>query len=225
MLTTLEKQFALIFSLILLIELICNQIESLTQWHYVTKPILVISLIVYFFLQSKTLQKPIKNFMVLALLFSLAGDIFLMFDDQNPMFFMFGLIAFLIAHIMYIKVYMKHRNKSRQPFPIIMLLLIYAIGLFYMLKDGLGAMLLPVVFYMIVILTMATTAYIRKGNVPIQNYNMVFIGAILFLISDSLLSLNLFYKPFPLANFSIMLTYGFAQFLIVLGILKFGKSQ
>jgi uncharacterized membrane protein YhhN len=146
MLTTLEKQFALIFSLILLLELICNQIESLTQWHYVTKPLLVISLIVYFLLQSKTLQKPIRNFMVLALFFSLVGDILLMFDDQNPMFFMFGLIAFLLAHIMYIKVYMKHQNKSRQPFPFIMLLLLYAIGLFYMLKDGLGAMLLPVVF-------------------------------------------------------------------------------
>lgn len=158
--------------------------------------------------------------MVLALLFSLAGDILLMFDDQNPMFFLFGLIAFLIAHIMYIIVFIKHRNKSKQPFLFITILLIYAVGLFYLLKSGLEAMLLPVVFYMIVILTMATTAFLRKGNVPFQNYNLVFLGAVLFLVSDSLLSLNMFYKPIPFANILIMLTYGFAQFFIVLGILK-----
>jgi len=220
MLTKPEKQFALIFSLILVMELICNQFESLIQWHFFTKPLIVLSLIVFFFLQSKTHHNSIRNFMLLALLFSLEGDIFLMFDDQNTKFFMFGLAAFLIAHIMYIIVFLKHRNKSKQPFLFFTILLIYAAGLFYLLKDGLGDMLIPVVVYMIVILTMATTAYLRKGNVPIQNYNLVFLGAILFLVSDSLLALNMFYKPIPLANFLIMLTYGLAQFSIVLGILK-----
>ena len=66
---------------------------------------------------------------------------------------------------------------------------------------------------------------LRKENKENQTYKLVFIGALLFLISDSLLSLNLFYKPILLANVSIMLTYGFAQFLIVLGILKLGKDQ
>jgi uncharacterized membrane protein YhhN len=219
-LTKPEKQFTLIFSLILVLELICNQFESLTQWHFFTKPLIVISLIVFFFSQSKTIQKKIRNFMLLALLFSLAGDILLMYDDQDPMFFMFGLVAFLMAHIMYIIVYLKHRNKSRKPLPFIALLIIYGAGLFYLLKDGLGAMFLPVVVYMIVILTMVTTAFLRKGNVPKLNYNLVFLGAILFLVSDSLLSLNMFYKTIPFANIMIMLTYGLAQFFIVLGILK-----
>lgn len=219
-LTKPEKQFALIFSLILLLELICNQFKSLAQWHYLTKPLIVISLLIFFFLQSKTLQKSIRNLMILALLFSLAGDILLMFDEQNPNFFIFGLIAFLLAHVMYIVVYLKHRNTSRQPFAFIIILLVYAAGLFYLLKDDLGDMLIPVMVYMVVILTMATTAYLRKGKVPIQNYNLVFLGAILFLVSDSLLSLNLFYKPIPFANFMIMLTYALAQFFIVLGILK-----
>jgi uncharacterized membrane protein YhhN len=219
-LTKPEKQFTLIFSLILVLELICNQFESLTQWHFFTKPLIVISLIVFFFSQSKTIQKTIRNFMLLALLFSLAGDILLMYDDQDPMFFMFGLVVFLKAHIMYIIVFLKHRNKSRNLIPFIALLIIYGAGLFYLLKDGLGAMFLLVVVYMIVILTMATTAFLRKGNVPKLNYNLVFLGAILFLVSDSLLSLNMFHKTIPFANIMIMLTYGLAQFFIVLGILK-----
>ena len=67
---------------------------------------------------------------------------------------------------------------------------------------------------------MATTAFLRKGSVSIQNYKWVLLGAILFLISDSLLSVNMFYKPIAFANVLIMVTYAFAQYFIVLGILK-----
>lgn len=219
-LTKPEKQFALVFTLIVLLELICIQIESFSKWRYVTKPMIILSLIIFFFIQSKTLKKSFRKLMLLALAFSLAGDILLLFVDQNPNFFMFGLVAFLIAHIMYIMVYTKHLNKTRRPFLFIMILLIYAIGLFYLLKDGLGNMLIPVVVYMVIILTMTTTAYLRKGKVSIQNYNIVLLGAVLFLISDSLLALNMFYKPIPFANFMIMLTYALAQFFIVFGILN-----
>lgn len=215
-----EKQFALVFTLIVLLELICIQIESFSKWHYVTKPLIVLSLIVYFLRQGKTLENSIRNFMVFALSFSLAGDILLMFVDQNPVFFTLGLVAFLLAHVMYIITFLKQKNISRRPLAFIIILLVYASGLFYLLKDGLGPMLILVVIYILVILTMATTAYLRKGSVISQNYYMVFYGAILFMVSDSLLALNMFYRPYPLANIGIMVTYALAQFCIVIGILK-----
>jgi uncharacterized membrane protein YhhN len=158
--------------------------------------------------------------MLMALLFSLIGDVLLMFTEHNSLFFIFGLIAFLLAHVMYILVFLKHRNKTRKSLVFIIGLLIYGSGLFYLLKDGLGDMLIPVSVYMFVILTMATTAFLRKGAVTHQSYNFMFLGAVLFMISDSLLSFNMFYKTIPLASFSIMFTYALAQFLIVIGILK-----
>ena len=81
-------------------------------------------------------------------------------------------------------------------------------------------MLLPVFFYMLVILTMATSAYLRRDNVGKVSYNFVLIGAILFLISDSLLAVNKFYTPLAYSNISIMFTYAFAQLFIVFGLLK-----
>ena len=63
----------------------------------------------------------------------------------------------------------------------------------------------------------------RKGIVNSSSYNLVFIGAIFFMISDSILALNKFYQPIPFSNISIMLTYALAQYLIVLGILKLKK--
>lgn len=220
MLSKTEKLFTVIFSIIVLFELICNQLESLSNLHYVAKPLIVLSLIVFFLRQSITLQKPVRLITLSALLFSLSGDVLLMFTEQNPLFFILGLVAFLLAHVMYILVFLKHRNPSQKAFPILVVMLIYGSGLFYILKEGLGDMLIPVIAYMLVILTMATTAFSRKGRVTIQSFNLVFLGALLFLVSDSLLSLNMFYKTIPFANIFIMLTYGFAQFFIVLGILK-----
>jgi uncharacterized membrane protein YhhN len=215
-----EKTFTLVFSIIVLLELITGNIESLSQFHYFTKPLILISLIMFFWTKSKHLPKGVRNIMLLALLFSLAGDILLMFVDKAANFFIGGLIAFLLAHIMYIITFLKKRNKTKSPLLIVIALLIYAIGIFYIIKQGLGDMQIPVLLYLTVILTMVVMAWLRKGKVPNKSYNMVFIGALFFVISDSVLSINKFYQPFASSGLIIMFTYALAQYLIVMGILK-----
>ena len=143
-----------------------------------------------------------------------------MFVDKSEQFFTLGLVAFLTAHIMYVLLFLKHRNTKVSPFGFIALLLVYAASLFNFLKDGLGVMLIPVVVYMLVILSMATSAYLRKNKVNILSYGFVFLGALFFMVSDSILALNKFYQPIPWSNISIMVTYAVAQYLIVIGILK-----
>ncbi|EDP70335.1 hypothetical protein FBALC1_06248 [Flavobacteriales bacterium ALC-1] len=220
MLSSTEKQFSILFFIIMLLELLTGSTESLQTVHYIAKPAIVVSLIFLFIKTSGSLSKPIKNLTILALVFSLLGDILLMFVDKSEHIFTFGLVAFLIAHVMYVLLFLKHRNKEKSPFGFIVLLLAYATSLFYFLKDGLGAMLIPVIVYMLVILSMATSAYLRKNKANILSYGLVFLGAICFMISDSILALNKFYQPIPWSNISIMVTYALAQYLIVLGILK-----
>lgn len=222
-LTNTEKQFSILFFVIVLFEIITGSTESLQIAHYIAKPAIVISLMFLFIKTSEGISKSIKRITLLALGFSVLGDILLMFVDQSPHFFTVGLVAFLLAHIMYILVFLKHRNKQKSILSFVILLLVYASGLFYLLKDGLGEMFVPVIIYMIVILSMATTVFVRKGIVNSNSYNLVFIGAIFFMISDSILALNKFYQPIPFSNISIMLTYALAQYLIVLGILKLKK--
>ena len=220
MLTNTERQFTILFFIIVLIELLTGSSESLQNVHYIAKPAIIISLIFLFIKTSESLSKPIKNLMLLALVFSLLGDILLLFVDQSQHFFTLGLVAFLTAHLMYVLLFLKHRNTDKSPFGFIGLLLIYAASLFYFLKDGLGVMLIPVVVYMVVILAMATTAYLRKNKVNALSYGLVFLGALFFMASDSILALNKFHQPIPWSNISIMVTYAIAQYLIVLGILK-----
>ncbi len=220
MFTKPEKTFSLLFLAILVAELICGSVESLNMFHYITKPSIVISLLLFFWLKSGFLSGPIRILTILALAFSLVGDVLLLFVENDALFFMLGLVSFLLAHITYILVFLKHRNPSKNPFGFLIILLIYAFGLFYLLKDGLGDLLIPVIIYMMAILAMATTAFLREGKATPLSYTFVFIGAILFMVSDSILALNKFYQPIPFSDISIMLTYGLAQYLIVFGLLK-----
>ena len=220
MLTNTEKKFSVIFLIIVLLELITGSYDSLNNLHYIAKPAIVISLLILFLRTNQSLSKRVKNYTILALIFALLGDVLLMFVDKSEHFFTLGLVAFLVAHIMYSVLFLKHKHKKRKALGFIILLLLYASGLFYFLKDGLGDMLIPVVIYMIVILSMATTAYLRKSNVTTLSYTLVFLGALSFMLSDSILALNKFYQTLPWSNISIMTTYALAQYLIVLGILK-----
>ena len=220
MLNTSEKSFSINFALIVIAELICGSDSNLTTIHYFTKPAIVISLLVFFLLQGKKLNRRIKVLTILALAFSLFGDIALMFDDHNPTYFIIGLASFLWAHIMYIFVFLKHRNKAKNPLGFSILLLCYAAPVFYLLKDRLNDMLIPVSLYMIVILSMATTAFLRHNMVNRKSFIWVFIGAILFLLSDSILAINKFYQPMSLSHIGIMVTYALAQYCIIIGILK-----
>ena len=220
MLSKTEKQFSILFFIIVLIELAMGSIGYLKTIHYIAKPAIVISLVFLFLKTSESLSKPIKSLTILALVFSVLGDILLMFVDKSPHFFTLGLVAFLTAHVMYVLVFLKHRNKQKSPIGFISVLLVYAASLFYFLNGNLGDMFIPVIIYMLVILSMATAAYLRKDKVNILSYGLVFFGALFFLISDSILALNKFYVPLNYSDYSIMITYALAQYLIVIGILK-----
>ena len=217
---TINQKFVIIFTIIVLAELFLMNIESLFSLHYFTKPLIVGALIAYFIPHSKHLDKSTKNLTLLALVFSVIGDMLLMFTDVSPNYFTIGLVAFLLAHVMYILVFLKKRNSNQKPYTTIVLLAIYGCILFYALKGGLGDMLVPVLVYMLVILTMAVTAFCRKGNVIKQSFYLVFIGALFFIFSDSLIALDKFYMPIPYARTGIILSYAFAQLLIVSGIIK-----
>jgi len=51
------------------------------------------------------------------------------------------------------------------------------------------------------------------------------VGAILFVVSDSLLALNKFYVAINYAGIIVMLTYGLAQLFIVYGAARYIKSK
>lgn len=219
MLSKTESQFSFLFTLLLIAELICGSVESLAFWHYFTKPSLLTALIVYFYYNG-THSSTTKTMILLALVFSLMGDVFLMFVEVSANYFMFGLVSFFLAHVFYILVFWKRRNSKTNATGLIVILGFYAIGVFYLLKNHLNHLLIPVIFYIMIILTMVLTAFLRQKEVSKISFILVFLGAILFVISDSILAVDKFYMSLKYSSISIMLTYALAQYFIVIGLLK-----
>jgi uncharacterized membrane protein YhhN len=215
-----EKSFTALFFVVVIIELFSSTISELSSFHYIAKPLILISLMLFFFLRSNHLLAKTRQFMLLALSFSLIGDVLIIFEDISNNYFLAGLISFLLAHIMYISVFLAKRNTSNKPLVYIILLIVYAFGLIYLLKDNMKDLLIPVLVYVIAILTMAVTASFRKDNVPKLSYNLVLVGVLFFMISDSFIALNKFYRSIPSEHVIIMSTYALSQYYIVIGVLK-----
>lgn len=220
-----KKQYWLIlFIICLTAELVLVYTNNVTI-RYVTKPLLMPLLFLYFLSAVKSTIGSNRS-IIAALLFSWVGDIFLLFDSQNSLYFIFGLSAFLIAHIFYIFFFHAVRIAEAikpKAFLLIPVVVYYAV-LISLLSPGLGEMKLPVRVYGVVICFMLMLAlhmlYIKNKKAG----SLMAVGAFLFVVSDSVLAVNKFHTSFQGADIIIMLTYGIAQLLIVEGAITYTKE-
>ncbi len=185
---------------------------------FVAKPLLMVSLAILYLV---SVTKP--NFWYIsALFFSFWGDSLLLFKDQ---YFVFGLASFLLAHVFFTTVsssYLKRISKGKiishsVPF------LLFLVFLLWMISGNLGEMLLPVIVYGIVISVFGVVSFLVYTQEKSTENLWLFLGALIFIASDSVLAINKFYESQEIFGVIIMVTYIIAQFLICKAIIS--KSQ
>lgn len=150
-----------------------------------------------------------RRWIGIGLLFSLAGDILL---DWPGDLFVFGLGAFLLAHLAYLRAYFS--DSRRLALPALLLALLFGGGMFALLaSNGLGELLIPVACYSTVISLMLWRALARLGHtdLPLRSTWLAAGGAVLFVISDSLIGVDRFVSSFPAAPYAIILSYWLGQ--------------
>lgn len=160
------------------------------------------------------------SMIVTALVFSWIGDITLQLTQFQESFFLIGVGCFLIAQLIYMVVFFITPGKNSVFFGKIYLavpVVLYGMGILWLLYEGLGDMKLPVTIYTVVIMTMLLAAVNREKKVNRQSYLLVLAGAVIFVVSDSILAINKFAQPFELGRIASMTSYITAQFLIALG--------
>lgn len=221
-----KKVFLYLFILVS-IGVLLAEVGNADLVYLICKPAIMVMLGLHYCIMQRDHRQIISKSVVLAIIFSCAGDTLLMFQGRDGNFFMFGLGAFLVAHIFYILAYRQHQSsdtsnelqglqKVRYAFPIIL----SGTGLVVILYTRLGGMKIPVLIYAIVLTGMVLAALFRFGKTSSSSFALVFGGAILFMISDSLIAINKFLEPLPMAGIWIMVTYIVAQYLIVSGLSK-----
>lgn len=183
-----------------------GRITGDAQLSLLTKGIPVIALLLWL---RQAPAGTYRRWIGIGLVFSLAGDILL---DWPGDLFVFGLGAFLIGHLAYLRAYV---SDSRLPaLPALLLALIAGGAMFAILaSSGLGELLIPVACYATAISLMLWRALARLGHPQLQPRStwLAAGGAALFVLSDSLIGIDRFVTSFDAAPYAIILTYWLGQ--------------
>ena len=214
-----RRAFQILFFLFAALD-IGSQIFNWPALQWGAKPMLLILLAAYYQQSVPSINRTFLS----ALVFCWLGDVFLLFDHTHELFFMAGLGSFLIAHVLLILTYrqlLSVKNgfqgtlRVRLSFPLILA----GTGLVIVLFPKLGALKIPVMIYALALTLMVVQSIFRLGRTSAKSFWLVFLGAVFFMISDSLLAINKFYQPISLAGLWVMTTYVAAVFLIVKGVI------
>lgn len=202
--------------------------DVLAIWwlHYSAKPLIMILLLGFVWQQYRdggyTDQ---RRWLVTGMVFALAGDVCLMIREVD--LFGPGLGAFLLMQLCYSRVFYRsirqHGFVPSNRFVGLMLLLfvLYDTAFLYLLrpaftqKPALSVLWWPVVVYAACLSLMGLLATLRPKRAV---YGRVVAGALLFILSDSLIAINKFLFLLPGSAFFVMSTYAAAQYLIVTGV-------
>jgi len=211
--------YAIIALLILLVTLLIRaELVGKQKQIYIFKPlstalVIIVAALSIFVPDEYNLSYTLA--IILALLFSLGGDVALMFKSKQA--FMIGLVLFLIAHIVYSIVFTVYSGFVTSDLISALILILLAIIIYFYLYPGLAKMKIPVLVYVLIISFMmnrAIATFSGKYFSIIQAF-LISIGAGLFYISDLILAVNKFKKPLKYNRISLACYYS-GQLMIAL---------
>lgn len=164
---------------------------------------------------------PQRGWLFAALIASWLGDLLLMLPGSQ--FFLMGLGSFFLAHLFYLGVFQLRNQLLSGPLRskpwVVLPFFAFAGALLLLLWPGIPAgMRLPVSAYAGVISLMAFAAWGKSRELSAPWAALLMAGALLFLLSDSLIALGKFGQDLlriPAQAVMVMLTYSLAQGCIV----------
>jgi uncharacterized membrane protein YhhN len=209
---------------------------------FFTKPLMLPLIAAYFFFSIQKQWNKIHTLMMFAFLFSWFGDVSLMLTPEtitdtelmgipkSKYFFLAGVGSFFVTQILFINAFRKTVSAANTTLSKFLYLpfVLYWITMLAIVLPPLRAnaeksvAAVPIIFYAAVLISMAATALSRYGKTNSRSFWLTFIGACIFVVSDSLIAVNFLALPVPsyYAGFSIITTYVLAEYLIAEGILQ-----
>lgn len=183
---------------------------------YVLKPLTTVCILLIALLSPPPFRPGYHIPISLGLLFSLFGDVFLMLPRDR---FLAGLAAFLMALVCYVMAFV---NVAGVPafWPAGVILLVYGAWLLARLWPHLGGYKIPVIVYSLVLLLMCAGAFEQLRHDAAPRTWFAFIGAVLFVISDSLLALDRFEARAQRRQTLVLASYFAAQWLIAVSVTR-----
>uniref|UniRef100_UPI00398F018B lysoplasmalogenase TMEM86A-like n=1 Tax=Pristiophorus japonicus TaxID=55135 RepID=UPI00398F018B len=160
--------------------------------------------------------RPYSRKVLLGLVFSALGDVFLTWGDRG--YFIHGMVMFGITHLVYTSAFGLRPLKPWIALSLLVLGTLFYAGVYSYLA---GPMVYAMAGYTLVLLAMSWRAMARAscpGYIWSWGRGCVLAGAAIFIVSDLLLAIDRFCLPLPHARYVVMATYYIAQMLITLSV-------
>ena len=168
-------------------------------------------------LSKELLRDHDNTILAVALACSCLGDVLL--DLDGDQLFVQGLLAFLTAHFVYVLLFVRNWPRPLRPGGAQLLLtaivLLFSLLQANWLAPSLGTFAKPVMLYVCVITMMVVTAILARFST-----RWIVLGALLFLISDSLIATHKFKTSVPWRDYLVWATYYLGQYGIAIGFLR-----
>ncbi len=228
-----KHQYLLLFYWVALLADCYFIFENKTEYQWLAKGALMPLMILYFAVNaSRKHHLPSRILAVSALVLAWAGDLVLLKEGEQ--YFIIGLVLFLLMHLFYIIYFLRMhklfpvKDSLTLGVPALLIIIYDAVLMSQLLVDTHAQELkLPLIAYMLVLSLMLLAACNILGSKKSKSlaYQYFIPGAVLFIASDSLLGLNKFVWNEQIVGIPVILTYGYAQQLIVNGFIKHVKGR
>ena len=173
----------------------------------------IIPIILLSFLVVRAGINSVSLHLLLALLFSMGGDVLLEMNLFVP-----GLSSFLFAQLLYGSLFLRYHSNWSADYQISLLLVGASLVMAVIIWSYAGDMRPPVIAYLPVITFMGLSANIS----PIKG---AILGAAVFILSDSIIAIDRFVMAVPASGRLIMISYYVAQFLLVGAVIQETRSK
>ncbi len=228
---SLQKSGLILFGVFAVCDLILIKADLL-QYRYATKPFLM-PLLLVFILATVGFKKHTASKCILgaALIAGTIGDILLIGSEENNNVFAYGLASFLLMQVLYSVYFIRMQpfKKENMVSSIILITILYLFSFFFIrfLSPYLGEFKIPVIIYAIIISIMFLSAANLLHSVRARRLAVKYFipGALLLLMSDSLLALNKFHLREQVLDIAVMASYLSGQLLLAMGFVKHLKKR
>ncbi|HVZ24625.1 MAG TPA: lysoplasmalogenase [Sediminibacterium sp.] len=220
-----QKYLLAVFLVVLVLHLFAIR-QGWPDIRFVTKlslsPLLCVVLLL-----SKPVPVPVLNY--LALISSFLGDWLL--TRTGDIYFLGGMLAFLLTHFCNIIFLIQLQGRNfvfgKAGIRAAVLLWLFDLLIYLLLKSSLGIFEWPVILYICVISVFALLAATATQSPDIGKAarNWLLPGAVLFVLSDTLLALNQFGLHLLYLDMPVMALYGLAQMCLTLGYIAVARDR
>jgi alkylglycerol monooxygenase len=192
---------------------ITGKVRGRLLMHRLSKPLPLVLLVT-----TVAASQPLRPWLLVALTFSLLGDIALLFERRG---FVLGLASFLVAHVAYLEHLGREAPWRLVELPWLVPLTVGALMILWILWPHLGRLRLPVVVYVAALVLVAFRLCARVSVLgPSATLAIVgALGGLLFVLGDALLALRHF-RGTPVPYALELGSYYAAQTLITVALLN-----